>query len=56
MTEKKEFNAAEIRQAEVQVEEDGHTERIRFMKELIDDIQIRLTMSDQPEKPIENYI
>jgi len=50
--EKKVFDAAQIRQAEVKVEEDGHTERIRFMKELIDDIHIRLTVSDQPEKPI----
>jgi len=46
---KDEFNAAQTQQTEVQTEENGQTERIRLMKELIDDIQIRLTVSDQPD-------
>ena len=49
---KDELDAAQAQQAEVQTEENGHTERIRFMKELIDDIQIRLTTSDEPDSDL----
>lgn len=49
---KSEFDTAETRQAEVQVEENGHSERIRFMKELINDIQIRLTMNEEPDSEL----
>ena len=46
---KQELDRAMGRQAEVQTEEDHGSERIRSMKELINDIQIRLTTADEPE-------
>ena len=46
---KDEYRAVISRQEEVQTEEDQHSERIRFMKELIHDIELRLQGQDQPK-------
>lgn len=48
-TKKEEYQGVLARQEEVQAEEDLSSERIRFMKELISDIGIRLQSSDQLE-------
>ncbi len=47
---KKMYKEAQIRQEEASEEEGYHEERIRYMKEIIQDIQMRLTSSDRPEE------
>jgi hypothetical protein len=48
-TKKEEYQGVLARQKEVQTEEGLSSERIRFMKELINDIGIRLQSNDQME-------
>ena len=49
------YTEAQTKQEDAAVGENHHEERIRFMKEIIQNIQIRLTSSNKPEetKPVE---
>ena len=47
---KTEFDSAKSHQSKIVSEEELHSERIRFMKELIQDIQIRLMAKDEPNQ------
>ena len=49
---KDEFRAVVSRQEEVQTEEGEHSERIRFMNELIRDIELRLQGKDEPHAKV----
>lgn len=51
-TRKVEFDSAKSRQYQISSEEELHSERIRFMKELIQDIQIRLMAKDEPNQSL----
>ena len=47
---KKMYTEAQSEQEDTAEDEGHHEERIRFMKEIIQDIQIRLTSSEKPEE------
>ena len=47
---KKMYTEAQATQEDAAEEEGYQEERIRFMKEIIQDIQMRLTSSDRPEE------
>ena len=47
---KESFEQSKMRQAQVATEEEQESERIRFMKELIRDIQLRLQLQDEPTR------
>lgn len=51
-TKKEEYQSVLAQQEEVQTEEELHSERIRFMKELINDIGIRLQTSDEDQNEL----
>ena len=51
-TKKEEFQTVLSRQEEIQQEEELSSERIRFMKELIHDIGIRLQTSDEGQNEL----
>ena len=44
------YSEAQTKQEEASEQEGHHEERIRSMKEIIQDIQMRLTSSDKPEE------
>ena len=43
------LEVAMTHQTEVETEGEGHSERIRIMKELLNDMQIRVTINDVPK-------
>ena len=45
------YTEAQTRQEDAAVGENHHEERIRFMREVIQDIQMRLTGSNKSEEP-----